>query len=758
MPISELEKLNEEQWLETVLHEIDSQLTRAGGSVAKSIKETIETRKLMWEDYARHIYTLDDAIEIKPHLDEMRRQESRQLFYRKMARKLEKMALSPYFGRINFLESEAENVAQIYLGIAALVDEKGVNLVYDWRAPVSSMFYDYELGAAGYDCGIGRIQGQILLKRQYKIKNGQIKLMFDTDLRIEDEMLQEILGRSADERMKTIVTSIQREQNKVIRDEGHQLMIVAGPAGSGKTSIALHRAAYLLYKERESVKAENILVFSPNWIFSEYISNVLPELGEENILQTTFQDYARKILKRNCEERNQQLEYLLSANQGDEYRVRVENIRYKSSAEFTKVLDEYLKLIGERNFENLYFSGQLVISKEECDAIYKERYLFFPVTKRLSMVRERFFYLLEPLRRKRVKEIEQILANGDEHLEEKELKALARMKVREEAEGVIAKINKITYLNYYEAYTQLFRNNVFFEKAASATVIPERIKEIRAQTFKSLIDNRIPYEDLTPILYLKGILEGFPKMNEIKYLFIDEAQDYTPLQYRLFKHIFSKSIVTVLGDLNQLVNPYAFANSIKTIAESIDFPSSVLIQLEKSYRSTHEINKFAEALLPQESQTKADSSIRPGRKPEVIGLPHGSFGEGIIDQISQLKAGGMGSIAIVCKTAGIARKLYEKLKPKMELNLIIDDEGVLGSIPVVLPIYLAKGLEFDAVIIPDADAESYRQEPDRKVLYTACTRALHRLILIHAAELSPLVREIDQDLYDIVTMFNYVIQ
>lgn len=756
MPISEQERKNEEQRLETVLSEIDRQLVQAGGSVAKSVKETIETRKLMWEDYARHIYSLDDAVEIKPHLDEMRRQESRQLFYRKMARKLEKMTLSPYFGRIDFLESQRKNVEIIYLGIASLVDENGVNLIYDWRAPVSSMFYDYELGAAGYDCGIGRIEGRVLLKRQYKIKNGQIKLMFDTDLRIEDEMLQEILGRSADERMKTIVTSIQREQNKVIRDEGHQLMIVVGPAGSGKTSIALHRAAYLLYKERESIKAENILVFSPNWIFSEYISNVLPELGEENILQTTFQDYARKILKRNCEERNQQLEYLLSVNQGDEYRIRVENIRYKSSPEFTKVLEEYLILLEERNFENLYFNGQLVISKEECDAIYKERYLFFPVTKRLSMVRERFFYLLEPLRRKRVKEMEQILADGDEHLEEKELKALARMKVREEADGIIAKINKMTYLNYYEAYTQLFRNNVFFEKSASTTVIPERIKEIRAQTFRSLTDNRIPYEDLTPILYLKGILEGFPKMNEIKYLFIDEAQDYTPLQYRLFKYIFPKSVLTVLGDLNQLVNPYAFADSIESIAESLGFSSSISIQLEKSYRSTYEINKFAEALLPEKSQPKADSSIRPGTKPELINLPHDTFSEGIIDKVSQLKADCMGSIAIVCKTAGRAIKLYNKLKPKMELNLIIDDEGVLGSIPVILPIYLAKGLEFDAVIIPDADNESYRLESDGKILYTACTRALHRLILYYESELSPLIKEINRDLYDVVNPFNYV--
>jgi DNA helicase-2/ATP-dependent DNA helicase PcrA len=747
MPISELERLNEEQWLQAVMREIDDQLIRAGGSVAKSVKETIETRKLMWEDYARHIYTFDDAIEIKPHLDEMRRQESRQYFYQKICRKLEKMALSPYFGRIDFQENQ-KSIDKIYIGIASLVDKNGINMIYDWRAPVSGMFYDYELGSAGYHCGAGRIEGRILLKRQYKIKNGRIELMFDTDLRIEDEMLQEILGRSsADERMKTIVTSIQREQNKVIRDEDHQLMIVMGPAGSGKTSIALHRAAYLLYRERETIKAENILVFSPNWIFSEYISNVLPELGEENILQTTFQDYARKILGRNCEERNRQLEYLLSGNESKGSQIRRDNIRYKSSPEFIRVLDRYLKLLEEREFEDFCFNGQAVVSKEECDSIYKERYLFFPIVKRLSMVRERFFYLLEPLRRKRVKEIEQILANGDEYLEEKELKAQARMKVRQEAERVIAKVNRLTYLNYYEAYTRLFADGKLFNKAAADTIIPDQIKEISSQTFKSLVEKRINYEDLTPLLYLKGKLEGFPRMSGIKYLFIDEAQDYTSLQYRLFKQIFPKSAITVLGDLNQLVNPYSSADNVESIAKNLDFPGQIVIQLEKSYRSTREIIRFAEALLPKECRPRADSSIRPGRKPELIKQTAG-LDEAISRRINELKDDGMGSIAVVCKTARTAKKFYDNLKTKIELNLIIDDEGTLGGVPVILPVYLAKGLEFDAVILPDLDAESYYGEADRKILYTACTRALHRLVLYYRTNLSPLVKGINSNLYE----------
>ena len=746
MPLAEEERLKEELWLAKVLQRINYLMEQAGSSVAKSVKETIETRRLMWEDYARYIYTIDDAIEIKPHLDEMQRQESRGFFYRKMMRKLEKMALSPYFGRIDFLENGTAATEKIYVGIASLVDGQGLNMVYDWRAPVSGMFYDYELGPAGYQCGLGRIEGRILLKRQYKIKNSQIDLVFDTELRIEDEMLQEILGRNADERMRTIVTSIQREQNRVIRDEGHRLLIVVGPAGSGKTSIALHRAAYLLYKERESIKAENILVFSPNWIFSEYISNVLPELGEENILQTTFQDYAVNILKKNCEARNQQLEYLLSGIGGNEYRTREENIRYKSSAEFIEVLDEYLKFLEQRQFEDLYFNGHLVLSKEECKEIYYRRYLFFPVIKRLTMVRERFFYLLEPLRRKRLKEVEKILADGDEYLEEKELKALARIKVREEAEGVIAKVNRLTYLNYFEAYTRLFGNGDFFRKVATGTVVPKQINEICAQTYKSLINNRVNYEDVAPLLYVKGVLEGFPKVKAIKYLFIDEAQDYTPLQYRLFKHIFPKSSLTVLGDFNQLVNPYTFVDNIQTIAENIDLPSHIWVQLQKSYRSTREINDFAGALLPKESQPEIDVSVRAGQKPEVIKVAN-DLSESIVEKIRQLKSDGNSSIAIVCKTARTAKTLFTRIESKTDLNLIIDDQGVLGKVPVILPIYLAKGLEFDAVIIPDANDQTYCRESDRKILYTACTRALHRLVLYYDTNLSPLVEKVNSNLY-----------
>lgn len=747
MPIPAEERLKEELRLKTVLETIADQVARASHSVAKSAKETIETRRLMWEDYARHIYTIDDAIEIKPHLDEMRRLESRELFYRKMVRKLEKMAFSPYFGRIDFFENAAADSESIYIGIASLVDDQGRNLVYDWRAPVAVMFYDYEPGPAGYNCGIGRIEGRILLKRQYQIKHGQIQLMFDTDLRIEDEMLQEILGRSADERMKTIVTSIQREQNRVIRDEDHHLIVV-GPAGSGKTSIALHRAAYILYKEREAIRAENLLVFSPNWIFSEYISNVLPELGEENIIQTTFEDYALNILKKKCEARNQQFEYLLRGDGGNEYRVREANISYKSSPEFITVLEQYLKLLEAREFEDFYFNGQLVISKAECAAIYEQRYRFFPITKRLAMVRERFFYLLEPLRRQRVKELEKILADGEEHLEEKERKALARMRVREEAEGVIARVNQLTRLNYFEAYIELFRNNKLFQKAAAKTVIPEQIKAIAAQTVKSLSNNRVNYEDLSPLLYLKGKLEGFPKVNGIKYLFIDEAQDYTPLQYRIFKEIFPKSSFTILGDLNQLINPYASVDNVPAIIAGLNLPKTIGIQLEKSYRSTREINAFAEALLPKESRPKSDGSVRRGRKPEVVKLTGVDWVSGIRERIEELKEDGMGSLAIVSKTAQVAKALYTELQQKMALNLLVDDEGALGSSPVILPIYLAKGLEFDAVIIPDADAGSYHREMERKILYTACTRALHRLVLCYHDSLSPLVAGVDPDLYD----------
>lgn len=251
-----------------------------------------------------------------------------------------------------------------YLGISNLINDNFDFLVYDWRAPISSMFYDYEIGEAEYKCPEGTVEGKLTLKRQYKINNGKIEYMFDSNLKIDDEVLQGILSKSTDSKMKAIITTIQREQNKVIRNEEYKKLIVQGPAGSGKTSVALHRIAYLLYKHRDKITPQNIVIFSPNDIFNEYISNVLHELGEDNMCQTTFKEYMDKALGNefNKENYSEMMEYILASKKEAAYQTRINNIKFKSSMNFINILKRYTTLLEKEdtNFTDITFRSNLI--------------------------------------------------------------------------------------------------------------------------------------------------------------------------------------------------------------------------------------------------------------------------------------------------------------------------------------------------------------------------------------------------------------
>ncbi|MGE5677973.1 MAG: HelD family protein, partial [Pseudomonadota bacterium] len=287
------EWIKENEWLEIVLAEARKQLDEKRESSERLKTENIQAQRELWQDVGSISIenNLDQLVDFMAFIDLMKRQKRTYRFTKKLEEKYEKLVLSPYFGRIDFLENGDERAEKHYIGTANLVNDSYDILVYDWRAPVSGMFYDYEIGEASYKCPEGIVNGQVTLKRQYKVNNGKIEYMFDSSLKIDDEILQEVLSKSTDSRMRTIVTSIQREQNQVIRNEEHKNLVVQGPAGSGKTSIALHRVAYLLYKHRDKVAPQNIIIFSPNQIFNDYISNVLPQLGEDNMLQTTFKEY-----------------------------------------------------------------------------------------------------------------------------------------------------------------------------------------------------------------------------------------------------------------------------------------------------------------------------------------------------------------------------------------------------------------------------------------------------------------------------------
>ncbi|MGD9155407.1 MAG: AAA family ATPase [Bacillota bacterium] len=745
------EQEREEQHLTEALKEINLQLNAVIAQTGIVRKETVATGKLMWDEYARYIYEPEDAVEIKPHLDEMRRQEDRLSFYYRLRRKLERLQMKPYFGRITFREDGIDQAQDFYIGLAALSHSgTGKPLIYDWRAPVSGMYYDFEIGRAGYQCPDGAITGELLLKRQFKITNGVLEYWFDSGLKIDDEILQRVLSQNVDERMRTIVTSIQREQNQAIRDETHRVLLVFGPAGSGKTAIALHRAAYLLYRFQDKIRAENIVIFSPNHVLSDYIAGVLPDLGEENILRTTFGDYvqSRFDTKYQVENQYQQLEFLLTDSGAAEAEIRRAGIRLKNSAAFNQALEASLTRLEKRQFDDLYYREYLIMSAAAFTELFTQKLTYLPLGKRLAQIKQRALYLLEPLRRERARAIDLELINSDVALFPKERKALARIRAHQEFESPVAKLEQMCHIDTMQCYDEFWQLEKLQQTDLAQEFSAEQLAAISRQTRERVQNGILYFEDIVPFLYLDGLLWGFRTVKRIKHLIFDEAQDYSVLQLRLLHKIFSGCTMTILGDYQQQVHPLLPHSNPEALAGIFSQETTGLVRLTKSYRSTRQINDFARAVLGKTTENTV-MEFREGDKPLLIKLPSKTvLGASLLQQIRRLQATGCRSVAIICKTMAAGLGVYEILAKQIAVNLITTASAKFCIGPVVLPVYLAKGLEFDAVIVCGVEAGNYSGEFGRKLLYIACTRALHRLQLVYTDELAAPIQEINRKLYD----------
>lgn len=732
MGINDFEWNKENEWLELVLKEAQRQLEEKLDYKDKFKKDALETQKEMWEELGSLSVAngLEQIVSFMGFIDRMKYQKRNHEITRRLQEKYERMLQSPYFGRIDFLENGEEKAEKYYIGLSNLVNQDYDFLIYDWRAPASSMFYDYEIGKAGYKCVEGTIEGELTLKRQYKISKGKMEYMFDSNLKIDDEILQEILGKSTDSKMKAIVTSIQKEQNKVIRNEEFKNLIVQGPAGSGKTSIALHRIAYLLYKHREKITPQNIVIFSPNQIFNDYISNVLPQLGEDNMLQTTFKEYMHKALGERFikEDYSDMMEYILTSKQYSDYEIRIRNIKYKSSLEFIEVLKRYAEnaLKADRNFKDVVFRDKLIVASKDLEELYYKDYINLPLKRRLDKIKERILFLLKPYEKERINEIYVELWNTGSFVDKMEVKEKAVALTRKETKHIYEEMERITEFDLLDIYKKLF----------------EKLEpEIKNYTLKNLENKVLNYEDQVPMLYLKGVFGDLPKTTEIKYVIIDEAQDYTPLQYEIFYQLFSHANITMLGDLNQSINPFMNVGDYSNIAHIFPQDNTCLINLTKSYRSTMEITEFSRRLLSHE--VNAEYVGRRGDKPTVLGFSdESSINERILKDIEMHKEKGYKSIGIITRTIKEADKVYSFLKDKTEVKALTkdDDEYINGTL--VIPSYLAKGLEFDVVFIYNAGHENYSSEEERLLLYTACTRALHKLNIYYTGRLTPLLEGI----------------
>lgn len=598
-------------------------------------------------------------------------------------KRLTKILAIPYFGRIDFLEKkENSKVMPIYIGIHTFYDpESRATLIHDWRAPVSSMFYDHELGEAGYRSPSGEIKGVISLKRQYRIRGGKMEFMIESALTVHDDILQKELSSNADDKMKNIVATIQREQNRIIRNEDIRTLIIQGVAGSGKTSIALHRIAYLLYTFRDSISSKDILIISPNKVFSDYISNVLPELGEETVPETSMEQILSGVLEHKYKYQtyfglvNELLEKPSSS--------LIDRIAYKASFGFISELDKFILHI-----ENTYFKAADVKLTKYITIpapFIEEQYLRFnryPIRRRFDAMAD---YMLDMLK---IQYAFTVTTAG-------------RNLLKKEIRLMFAGNNDI------QVYKDFFKwtNN------------PGMFKMRKGHTLE--------YSDLAPLAYLHLALEGNGNQPfRVKHLLIDEMQDYSPIQYKVIQKLFPCR-KTVLGDAGQSVNPYG-SSTAETIQKSLT--ASEIMKLCKSYRSTFEITDFAQKIHPN---AELEPVARHGEKPQI--MQFGSAVEelsGIMGLISTYRKSGYKSLGIICKTEQQARKMADMLKSYAnDISFLSSQSSAFVQGIVITSAHMAKGLEFDEVIIPQTDERNYRSEIDKSMLYVAVTRAMHRLTL-----------------------------
>ncbi len=598
-------------------------------------------------------------------------------------RKLLKLGDSPYFGRIDFKAGTVAERTAVYMGIYTFFDETmRANLIYDWRAPISSMFYDFELGEAWYTTPSGKISGEILLKRQYKIREGRMEFMIENSVNIHDDILQKELSKSSDDKMKNIVATIQRDQNAVIRNETAPVMIIQGVAGSGKTSIALHRIAFLLYRFRDTIAAKDILIISPNKVFADYISNVLPELGEEQIPEMGMEELAADLLDHKYKFQSffEQVSSLLEKHD-EKY---IERIKFKSSFEFLTKLNQYFIHI-----ENTYFTftelrvAGIVVPFPFILEKFKA-WQRMPILKRLPEV---------------VKEVLQYVRNS----------VPRKLTGHEKAQvwQAIPRMFKVS--NVFDLYKDFY---VWLGKSELLKMNPGSILE---------------YADVFPLIYCKIRLEGIQAYDHVKHLLVDEMQDYTPIQYSVLSRIF-RCKKTILGDVRQTVNPYS-----ATSAEGIEhiFPQADIVKLFRSYRSTWEITAFSQRISHNPDLIAME---RHGEEPVVKGFSSNTEEIGEIEKlIADFKTFGYQSLGIICKIQEQAEFLFEELR-SAHVNLLTADSTSFKEGIVITTVHLAKGLEFDAVIIPFASARNYVTDVDKSMLYIACTRAMHQLTLTYANE------------------------
>lgn len=679
--LEELEHLN---YIQGVISE---RIAEVGASMEKSKDDIMQQKKYLWEN----IYELDseeiasNRVSISEEYDSYEIRESRR-------RLLLKQQENPYFGRVDFVYEGDDKPEILYIGLGGLQKKEEVgNLIYDWRAPISSMYYDFDMGKAYYDAPMGRFDGEIVSKRQLKIRKGVLEYALQSNFNVDDEILQRELSGNGSTKMRNIVATIQKEQNAIVRDQLSNVMVVQGVAGSGKTSIALHRIAFLLYQNRKNLKSSEVLIISPNTIFSDYISNVLPELGEQNITEVSFDEIAEHEMKgiAKYETKYKQMEYVINCK--DDEDARLKSIRFKSGSVFLDELKMYVKELEKTlfNFSSYSFQGEVTDAKWIED-LYNGMMSNYPIFTRMSNIADRIADIYESKHNK-------VISTGTRNKMKQNLHAMA---------------TSTNLLELYEKFIDLLK---------------DKYDECKKWCFST---SNVPYEDVFPIILLKFLLFGNEKSNfeRIKHVIVDEMQDYSMVQYEILNTLF-KCKMTILGDVNQVVD----RNNATLIdnLQNIFGEKATLVKMMKSYRSTYEISEFCRKMC---NLSDAESFERHGEAPSIEDCEdYDSMVKEIQKKIDNVDLSTMTTMVVICKTASAAQQLYENLEDsyKRKCYLMNDEGSNFHEGIIITNSYLVKGLEFDYVIVPSVTADEYNTERDRQIFYIAGTRALHKLDVMY---------------------------
>ncbi len=697
----------EKEHLNKVQKIIEEQLHAANLSLDQNKEEIINQRKYLWEN----IYEMDPK-EILSNLTFLSQDQDSYEFREDRKRLLLKLKDNPYFGRIDFAyegESEAE---ALYIGLGGLRSKNGLEtLIYDWRAPISSMYYDFDIGKAYYEAPAGRMDGEILRKRQIKIRRGIFEYALDSDFKIDDEILQRELSGNGSTKMRNIVATIQKEQNSIVRDQSSSIMVVQGVAGSGKTSVALHRIAFLLYQNRKNLHSSEILIISPNHIFADYISNVLPELGEQNILEVSFDEIAEHELGDPCkfESKYEQMEYRIGCKSEDDE--RMQRIRLKNSFPFLRELRDYVTYLEGHlfTFSSCTFRD-FTMPVEKIKHLYQETFSAEPLFGRLDKIAERIADLYE----------------SDHNTE-------VSVSSREELKQKLYEMAESS--NIFELYRGFIRSLRENYPVLAPDMILENNDIITENTKINLM-----YEDVFPIVLLKYMLfsKQQSRFDRIKHVIVDEMQDYSMVQYELLHRLFHCKM-TILGDINQVVDKQG--ETLLDNIQNIFGQKITIIKMMKSYRSTYEISEFCRKLC---GLTDAESFERHGKAPVFTECgDYSHMVETIQNRMDQVNLSEMATFAIICKTSAAATKLYSSLdtKHKESCYLINNDDVDFHEGIIITNSYLVKGLEFDYVLVPEVTDVEYSSGRDRQILYISGTRALHELELLYFGKKSTFLDE-----------------